>query len=351
MVRHATGQCPVYIEAGVLSRLGEFCARYLPDRRLAVISDERVAHSVALPIDASRLTFPAGEASKSRESWTKLTDALLGRGFGRDSAIISVGGGVTGDLAGFVAATYHRGIPWLQVPTSLLAMLDASVGGKTGVDTESGKNLVGAFHQPAAVVMDPSVLSTLPEAEFRNGLAEAVKHAAIQDARHFAWLGTQADSILARDTRTIEELLRTNVAIKAGVVQEDEREAGRRAILNAGHTIGHAVEHASSFAVSHGEAVALGLVAEARIGERLGITDPGTAATLGQLLEKLGLPVRLPRTVDAERLLTALKSDKKNRANTIRIVLLSRVGTAHGSEGAGWTTEVPENLLRDSLRD
>jgi 3-dehydroquinate synthase len=335
----------------LLSRLGEFCARYLPDRRLAIISDERVAQSVAFSIDASRFTFPAGEASKSRESWAKLTDALLCKGFGRDSAIVSVGGGVTGDLAGFVAATYHRGIPWLQVPTSLLAMLDASVGGKTGVDTASGKNLVGAFHQPAAVIMDPSVLSSLPEAEFRNGLAEAVKHAAIQDPGHFAWLGTRADAILARETRTVEELLRTNVAIKAGVVQEDERETGRRAILNAGHTIGHAVEHASSFSVSHGEAVAMGLVVEARIGERLGITEAGTAAALGVLLEKLGLPVGIPRTVDAGLLLTALRSDKKTRATAIRLALLSRVGKAHWSASDGWTTAIPQNLLRETLRD
>lgn len=291
------------------------------------------------------LTFPAGEASKSRDTWSTLTDTLLERGFGRDSGIIAMGGGVTGDIAGFVAATYQRGIPWLQVPTTLLAMLDASVGGKTGVDTPSGKNLVGAFHQPEAVIMDPAALGTLPPVELRNGLAEAVKHAAIVDREHFAWLATKADAILARDPGTIEELLRANVGIKAQVVQADEREAGRRAILNAGHSIGHAVEHASGFSLSHGEAVAIGLVIEARLGEALHVTEAGTAAALAGLLERFGLPVRIPGGLEADRIVMALRSDKKNRGNELRLVLLSGIGMVHGSDSDGWTTGVPESLI------
>ena len=339
----------MYIEAGLLPRLGELCALHCPDRRIAIISDERVALAIAPPIDAPHFTFAAGESSKSRESWAKLTDALLGEGFGRDSAIVSLGGGVTGDLAGFVAATYLRGIPWLQVPTTLLAMLDASVGGKTGVDTPAGKNLVGAFHQPVAVVMDPDVLGSLPLEDLRNGLAEAVKHAAILDADHFAWLGASVADILAREPVTIEALLRRNVGIKASVVQADEREGGRRAILNAGHTIGHAIEHASGFSLSHGEAVAIGLVAEARLGERLGVTETGTAAKLASLFEGFGLPVRVPPALDAETIISALRKDKKNRANEIRVVLLSSIGAVNGRESYGWTVAVPESLLRESL--
>ena len=339
----------MYIKAGLLSRLGELCALHFPDRRIAIISDERVALAIAPPIDAPHFTFAAGESSKSRESWAKLTDALLGEGFGRDSAIVSLGGGVTGDLAGFVAATYLRGIPWLQVPTTLLAMLDASVGGKTGVDTPAGKNLVGAFHQPVAVVMDPDVLGSLPLEDLRNGLAEAVKHAAILDADHFAWLGASVADILAREPVTIESLLRRNVGIKASVVQADEREGGRRAILNAGHTIGHAIEHASGFSLSHGEAVAIGLVAEARLGERLGVTETGTAAKLASLFEGFGLPVRVPPALDAETIISALRKDKKNRANEIRVVLLSSIGAVNGRESYGWTVAVPESLLRESL--
>ena len=340
----------MYIGSGLLSRLGELCAMHLRDRRIAVISDERVALALALPIDAPHFTFPAGESSKSRQGWATLTDSLLGQGFGRDSGIVSLGGGVTGDLAGFVAATYLRGIPWLQVPTTLLAMLDASVGGKTGVDTPAGKNLVGAFHQPAAVIMDPEVLASLPAVELRNGLAEAVKHAAILDADHFAWLGSASERILARDPGTIEALLRRNVAIKAEVVQADEHEDGHRAVLNAGHTIGHAVEHASGFSLAHGEAVAIGLVAEARVGERLGVTETGTAARIASLLERFGLPVRVPRALDEDAILLALRTDKKNRANQIRMVLLSRVGRTSGSESYGWTVAVPESLIRESLK-
>jgi 3-dehydroquinate synthase len=339
----------VYVQAGLLPRLRELVAKHLAGRRIAVISDDRVALALTIPLDLVHLTFPAGERSKSRDTWAILTDALMERGFGRDSGIVSLGGGVTGDIAGFVAATYQRGIPWLQVPTTLLAMLDASVGGKTGVDTPAGKNLVGAFHQPSAVIMDPAVLRPLPAVEFRNGLAEAVKHAAIIDRDHFDWLEARTAEILARDPATIEDLLRRNVRIKAEVVQGDEHEAGRRAILNAGHSIGHAVEHASGFSLSHGESVAIGLVVEARIGEQLGITDDGTATALASLLERFGLPVRIPRALDADRVINALRSDKKNRAGEIRVVLLSRVGAVHGSESYGWTTVIPENLVRSSL--
>ena len=348
-VRHATGVCPVYIEAGLLRRLGEICARYLPDRRLAVISDERVALALALPTEAPQLTFPAGEASKSRDTWARLTDALLDHGFGRDSGIVSVGGGVTGDIAGFVAATYLRGVPWLQVPTTLLAMLDAAVGGKTGLDTPRGKNLVGAFHQPAAVLMDPAVLVTLPPAEMRNGLAEAVKHAAILDPVHFSWLAAAVVPVLGREPRTIESLLRRNVGIKAEVVQRDEHETGRRAILNAGHTVGHAIEQASGYAITHGECVAIGLVLEAQIGERLGITEQGTAREIAVLLERLGLPVRMPPSIAGDMVIEAIRNDKKNRGNMIRLVLLARVGTVYGSDQQGWTVAVPETLLRETL--
>ena len=340
----------MYIDAGLLQRLPDLCAKHLAGRRIAVISDDTVAHALSTPTAAARITFPAGEASKSRETWSRLTDELIARGFGRDSAIVSLGGGVTGDIAGFVAATYLRGIPWLQVPTTLLAMLDASVGGKTGVDTPGGKNLVGAFHQPAAVVMDPEVLASLSHTELRNGLAEAVKHAAIRDSDHFAWLDANVAQILALDPGSIGALLRHNVAIKVDVVQRDEREGGLRAILNAGHTVGHAIEHASGFSISHGESVAVGLVAEARIGEQLGVTARGTTALLSSLFERLGLPVGIPRNVDRNAILAALRNDKKNRANEIRLVLLTRLGAVHGSDTSGWTVPVPETVLKEVLQ-
>jgi 3-dehydroquinate synthase len=348
-VRHAGGSCPVYIGRGLLARLPDFARVHLAGRRLAIISDDRVARAVPVPLDAPRFTFPAGEASKTRATWAALTDDLLGQGFGRDSAIIAVGGGVTGDLAGFVAATCHRGIPVLQVPTTLLAMLDAAVGGKTGVDTPAGKNLVGAFHQPAGVVMDPAVLATLPAEQLRGGLAEAVKHAALADAGHFRWLQEHAALLLAADSETVEALLRHSVPIKVGVVEADETESGPRAILNAGHTVAHALERVTQYRLPHGPAVAIGLVTEAVAGERLHLTAPGTATALSDLLRLFELPTRVPPAIEADALLEAMRADKKNRAGAIHLALLSRIGETHGQRSGEWTTPVEENVLLEAI--
>jgi 3-dehydroquinate synthase len=272
------------------------------DRRLAIISDSHVAALYdkwtqgggAVRADAS-LIFPAGEGSKTRETWIRLSDELLARGFGRDSAIVAIGGGVVGDMAGFVAATYCRGVPYAQVPTTLLAMLDASVGGKVGVDTPQGKNLIGAFHPPSIVVADPATLMDLPPAEYRAGFAEAIKHGLIADAAYFEWIETHVSGLVARSKETLVDLIRRSVEIKAEVVSADERESGRRAILNAGHTIAHALETESGFHFAHGEAVALGLVAETRIAERLGIAPSGLSHRIATLAAALGLP-RSPRS-------------------------------------------------------
>ena len=350
-VRHAAGTCPIYIGAGLLRALPALVERHLPGCRLAVIADHRVASCVSVPIDAPVLTFPAGEPSKNRETWSRLTDELLARQFGRDSAVIALGGGVTGDLAGFVAATYLRGVPVLQVPTSLLAMLDASVGGKTGVDTPAGKNLVGAFHQPVAVLVDPGVLATLPDADLRAGLAEAVKHALIADATHFAWLEGASRAILARDPATLEELLRHSIAIKVTAVEADESDRGRRAVLNAGHTIAHALEAATDYVMRHGEAVAIGLVVEARLGERAGFTAPGTSPTLVAALERFGLPTRVPAEVTTDRLIAGIGSDKKHRAGTLRFSFPARIGAMAGDDAAGWTQAASEAAIRAAIED
>lgn len=343
-MRHAGGATPVHVGAGLLARLPALVAAHAP-ARVAVISDATVAalHPAPLP-DALALAFPAGEASKSRAVWAELTDQMLVAGLGRDALVVAVGGGVTTDLAGFVAATFLRGIPWIAVPTTTLAMLDAAVGGKTGVDTAHGKNLVGAFHHPIAVVADPSLLATLPDRTYREGLAEAVKHAAITSAAEVAWLEAHAGAIAARDPGTLAALVERNVAIKAAVVADDEREAGRRAILNAGHTAAHALEHAHRLALPHGEAVAIGLVAEARLGERLGLTAPGTAARLAELCTALGLPTSPPHDTDPARLREALRQDKKNRAGQVRASLLADLGTPC-CDGAAWTVAVDETDL------
>jgi 3-dehydroquinate synthase len=335
-IRHATGTCPVHIQAGLLETLPDLARAFLPGRRLVVIADHQVAAVVPTRLDAPVLTFPAGERSKSRETWARLTDELLTLGLGRDGALVALGGGVTGDLAGFVAATFLRGIPYLQVPTSLLAMLDASIGGKTGLDVPAGKNLVGAFHQPAAVLMDLRVLRTLPDAELRTGLAEAVKHAVIADAEHFAWLRSRTSRLLARDEATLEMLLLRSVAIKAEVVAADERETGRRAVLNAGHTVAHALEAATNFGLRHGEAVAIGLVLEARLGEQLGHTAAGTSAAIADLLTQCGLPVTMPRGVSRADVVAAMATDKKNRSGVLHFSLPARIGAIT----APWTVPV-----------
>src|SRR5689334_8986598 len=353
VVQHALGSYPVYVETGVLGRLEELVADHLDTARTVLIADGTVfalLQSGRLgrnPWTGPALTFPAGEASKTRDQWARLTDALLADGLGRDSGIIALGGGVAGDLAGFVAATYMRGLRYVQVPTSLLAMLDASVGGKTGVDTPEGKNLIGAFHPPAAVVADPRVLATLPERDYRGGLAEAVKHGLIADADYFGWIESQAEALLRRDEAGLTRLVRRSVEIKAEVVSGDEREAGRRAILNAGHTVAHALERVTEYALPHGEAVAVGLVAESALAEAIGAAPSGLARRVSALLARLGLPVRLAAPVDLDRLVAAMGSDKKNRSARLRFALPSRLG-AMSAEGE-WTREAPAAALRQAL--
>lgn len=364
-VRHATGQYDVIVEPGSLLQLPETLARALPRRKLALITDDVVGRyydewtratpdARALGARASdagirlrcqaRLSFPAGEASKTRETWIRLSDELLAQGLDRQGAIIALGGGVVGDLAGFVAATFMRGIPYAQVPTTLLAMLDASVGGKVGVDTPLGKNLIGAFHPPAVVIADPLTLLSLPDRTFRGGLAEAVKHGLIADAEYFAWIEANARRIGQRDLEVLTHLVHRSVEVKAKVVSEDEREGGIRAILNAGHTIAHGLEQESAYHIPHGEAVALGLIAECRIAEHLGVAPAGVANRVLGLLRALGLPVRLAKPVAVARVLEAMTRDKKNRDGQVRLALPSGLGAMPVGDGR-WTVPVTEELL------
>jgi 3-dehydroquinate synthase len=352
-VTHALGRYPVYVEPGALARLETLVAEHLGGARVAMIADAAV-HALLQagrlgrgPWAGAALTFPPGEPSKTRDGWARLTDALLDGGYGRDSGIVALGGGVAGDLAGFVAATYMRGLPYVQVPTSLLAMLDASVGGKTGVDTPQGKNLIGAFHPPAAVIADPRALGTLSARDYRGGMAEAVKHGLIADADYFTWMEREAGALVARDEAALTRLVRRSVEIKADVVSGDEREAGRRAILNAGHTVAHALEHATGYGLPHGEAVALGLVAECALAEALGLAPAGLGGRVATLLDRLGLPVRLAEPIAADRLVQAMGSDKKNRRARVRFALPRALGTM--DEGEGWTREAPEAAIRRAL--
>jgi 3-dehydroquinate synthase len=358
----------VMVGGGLLNALGAVCQRVAPAHRYAIISDDVVAQywlpassdAITSAIRGARVsttTFPAGESSKTRERWLQLTDWLLSEGAGRDTTVIALGGGVVGDLAGFVAATYMRGIPVIQVPTSLLAMVDAAIGGKTGVDTPAGKNLVGAFHQPAAVVVDPATLSTLPAAHLRAGLAEVIKHGAISDAEYFllaaSWgaaihRASQGSDFDWTSTTTLDVITRS-VKTKADVVNADPHERGRRQVLNAGHTVAHALERETGYALLHGEAVAIGLVVEAELGEAAGITEAGTADALRSALGSAGLPTALPAGAKADRLIDAMRVDKKSRAGGLSFALLSSVGMPAGSDSAGWSAQLDERIVRDVL--
>lgn len=347
-VRHAAGSYEVHVTPGLLGSMPELLGRALGHRRLAYITDDTVASLRATwraaIADNALFTFPAGEASKTRKTWSRLSDALLSAGYDRQSAIVALGGGVVGDLAGFVAATLLRGVPYAQVPTTLLAMLDASVGGKVGVDTALGKNLIGAFHPPAIVIADPHSLLTLPDRVYRAGLAEAVKHGVIADAVYFDWIEREAARLIARDLEALTQLVTRSVEIKAQVVSEDEREGGRRAILNAGHTIAHGLEQESAYQLPHGEAVGLGLIAECRIAERMGLVADGLSARVTGVLAALGLPTRVSPPPVMARVLEAMLHDKKNRDGAIRLALPTRLGGMHEGEGR-YTVPVTPDLL------
>lgn len=269
---------------------------------------------------------PAGEASKSLAAAEQVYEQLAAAEIDRQDWILALGGGMVGDLAGFVAATWMRGIRYIQMPTTLLACIDASVGGKTAVNTRAGKNLVGAFHQPSAVIIDLEFLATLPQSEFVAGLAESVKHAAIRDPEFFGWQEGCAAAILQRKPETLLELVARNCTIKAAIVSEDERESGPRAMLNYGHTVGHGIEHASGYSLRHGECVALGMLAENAIARERQALPPAAAQRIRGLVEALGLPTRLPRGCRIEEVLAACRLDKKNRGGAIHAVLLRDLG-------------------------
>lgn len=353
-VRHALGSYPVTVRPGVFDELPARARALWPDRPVALVVDDTVRTLLGARVEPAAwevvLSVPSGEASKSRERWAALTDALSSAGLTRHSALVAVGGGVVGDLAGFVAATFARGIPHLLVPTTLLAMVDSSVGGKTGVDTPHGKNLVGAFHPPAAVLADPLLLQSVPTLHLRGGLAEMAKHGLVADQAYWEEIGRSADALQAREPAALTRLIARSVAIKADIVTRDEREAGPRAILNAGHTVAHAVEQATRYEVPHGDAVAMGLVAETLLAEVLGAATAGLSARVSAGLRGLGLPTRLPAALDAHALLGAMRLDKKRGTHTLRFALVSDIGTP-AREGSSWTIAVPdEEKILHALR-
>jgi 3-dehydroquinate synthase len=339
---------PILIGAGIFSDQ-TVLREQLPDRDILLVTNTTVGPLYAAPLQhalaAQRVIdvrLPDGEQHKTLDNVARVLDVLVANRFGRDCVVVALGGGVVGDLAGFAAASYQRGVPFVQIPTTLLAQVDSSVGGKTGVNHPGGKNLIGAFHQPRAVISDTATLTTLPERELRSGLAEVIKYALIFDAAFLAWLEQHIDALRQRDPAALAHAIHRSCQLKAEVVLADEREQGDRALLNLGHTFGHAIEAATGYTEwLHGEAVAAGMLVAADMSRNLGMLSTADVQRVRDLLARAGLPAQAPR-IGAQRALDYMRIDKKARAGRIRLVLLERLGharfTAEYSDAALDTT-------------
>jgi 3-dehydroquinate synthase len=325
----------IVVRAGALETVGPELAKLRVGRRAALVSDAAILRLHGEPVrqglkaagfEVTEILLPEGEQAKTLDVARQVWDRLLEAGCDRTSTVVALGGGAVGDLAGFAAATYMRGINFVQVPTTLLGQVDASIGGKTAIDHPRAKNLIGAFHQPRLVVVDPAVLATLPEREYRAGLAEVIKHGIVLDAAYFEDLERSVSAVLRRDLATVERVVAGSCRIKGAVVERDEQEAELRHVLNYGHTIGHALEAATSYdRWVHGEAVSLGIVAEARIAEALGIAKPATTERQIELLRAVGLPVSGLGAAPAA-IVEALGRDKKARDGKVPFVFAPEIG-------------------------
>jgi 3-dehydroquinate synthase len=342
---------PIVIGAGLLDD-AVLLAGSVPARDVLVVTNETIGplylDRVVRGLRSKRVTsvaLPDGEQHKSLEVVGRIFDALVAGRLNRDACVLALGGGVVGDMAGFAAACYQRGVDYVQVPTTLLAQVDSSVGGKTGVNHPGGKNLIGAFHQPRAVISDTSTLATLPARELRAGLAEVIKYGLVADATFLDWIDAHLDGILALDPAALTEAIRRSCEIKAAIVAEDEREHGRRALLNLGHTFGHAIETATGYGEwLHGEAVGVGMLLAADLSRRLGWLEGGEVERVRGLLHRAGLPAEAPR-IGASRALELMGLDKKVLGGRIRLVLLARPGAGVVSG------DYPADALDATLRE
>ncbi len=334
-VELGTRRYPIRIGAGLLST-PQALADAIPGRQALIVTDSNVAPLYLSQVQAAltgkntqAVVLPAGEQEKTLARFAELIDALAAHGASRDVTVLALGGGVIGDLAGFAAACWMRGVRLVQLPTTLLAMVDSSVGGKTAVDLPAGKNLVGAFHQPSLVIADTGTLKTLPARELRAGLAEVVKYGAIADAGFFDWIEANAEALLAGDAAALAHAIAVSCRHKAGIVARDETEQGERMLLNFGHTFGHAIETAQGYGgLLHGEAVAVGMVLAADLSARLGMATPADTQRLRALLEQLGLPTTIPAGLNGDVLLDRMRLDKKAVSGALRLILWRGLGRA-----------------------
>jgi 3-dehydroquinate synthase len=353
-IRGAGNSYRALVGAGSIEKLGKFVSRYVRGESCAIISDANVAPLFSDRVKKSLvssgfrpipITIAAGEKSKTLKQASAICDRMIAAGLDRQSFVVGLGGGMIGDISGFVAAIYHRGIPHIQIPTTLLAMVDSSIGGKTGVDTRAGKNLIGVFHQPSLVIDDLDVLKTLPRREFTQGFAEIIKHAIIADRKMFAQLKVARASDLRRagDAPALQRLIKRNIEIKSRIVAKDERDrTGQRALLNFGHTVGHAIERAGNYRkFLHGEAVSLGIVAGSAISVKRAGLRPDQRTAIVDLLDRFGLPTRLPPKFPRKKILDAVKFDKKFEGGKVRFVVTPCIGAAY----------VADNVTVDDIRE
>jgi 3-dehydroquinate synthase len=344
----------IYIGNGIIDRMGLLLAKHNWGERYIIITDDIVStlHGAGVQgtlkemgLKTDMVDFPAGEASKDMQTSLRIVDQLRALGADRTSALIALGGGVVGDITGFVASIYMRGIPYIQVPTTLLAQVDSSIGGKTGIDLSTGKNILGTFYQPKGVFIDLAFLKTLERREMKNGLAEVVKYGIIDDPELFGILEAKADAIKKGDVDLLEEIITRSCRIKKGVVEIDELEKGVRRILNFGHTIGHAIETESGYTVSHGDAVSMGMVASAAISERMHYLPTEDRERIIALIRAMGLPDRISKSLKPKEIVARMKGDKKKAGDVLNFVLLKKIGMPFV------TSDVPEALIRETIEE
>jgi 3-dehydroquinate synthase len=341
---------PIHIGVGLLAR-ADLYRPYLAGGSVAIVTNQTVGSlylsKVKEGLQGARITeliVPDGEQAKGWQTLEGVFDSLLAARLGRDGLVVALGGGVVGDLAGFAAAVYQRGIGFIQVPTTLLAQVDSSVGGKTAINHARGKNMIGAFHQPLAVIADVATLDTLPDRELRAGLAEVIKHALALDEAFTRWLEANIEKLLARDRAALTYAVRRSCELKSAIVADDERESGARALLNFGHTFGHAIEAGAGYgAWLHGEAVAAGMVMASELSLRIGTIQKGDVVRVRELLRRAGLPVAGPAAITPERMLELMAVDKKAAKGRLRFVVLEAVGKA------ALRSDLPEPAVREAI--
>ncbi|MEK6943651.1 MAG: 3-dehydroquinate synthase [Nanoarchaeota archaeon] len=347
----------LFVGSNILGKLADFVKKNHLGKKIAVIIDENTnklhkdkINKVLKDLTPLFITVPSGESSKSREMKEKIEDRILDNKFGRDSLIIAIGGGVIGDLSGFVASTFNRGIPIIHVPTTLLAMVDSSIGGKTGINTKHGKNLIGTTYQPAAVFADMDFLETLSDEEFRNGLAEVIKISIIMDKAMFESLEKNSKKILARDKSTMQKLIKRNIELKKEIVEEDAEEKGLRQVLNFGHTFGHALEAYCKYKIRHGYAVSQGMLVESKISVAVNNLSKNEEKRIRNLIRLFGFPLTANMDVKASKIIELMGSDKKSINSNPRFVLINSIGKVKSKDNH-FSFEVGRSAIEKSIEE